>query len=341
MSHHNTLKRRDFLRIIGAGSVAGIAALALGRDDRPATAPEVVTETRLLMGTVVNLTLITPDRRAGQAAIAVCMNQMAGLEAVMSRYQSGSQLSRLNRDGKLNAASPHLMRVLREAQRIAALTNGAFDVTVKPLVDLYQHSLDEGHGLPEADHVVETLARVGYQHLELGEDSVTLARAGMAVTLDGIAKGYIVDQGIDILHEAGFENVLVEAGGDLSAAGSKAGRAPWRIAIQPPRDNAARVMQTFTVTNQAAATSGDYMQPYTDTLAAHHILDPRTGYSVPELASATVIAASGMEADALATALMVMGPERGLALIETLSACEAYLIAKDARIWRSAGFKTT
>lgn len=341
MSHHNTLKRRDFLRIIGAGSVAGIAALALGRDDRSAAAPEVVTETRLLMGTVVNMTLITPDRRAGQAAITACMNQMAGLEAVMSRYQSGSQLSRLNREGTLHAASPHLMRVLREAQRIAALTNGAFDVTVKPLVDLYQHSLDDGHGLPEADRVAAALARVGYRHLELGEDSVTLARAGMAVTLDGIAKGYIVDQGIGILHEAGFENVLVEAGGDLSASGSKAGRAPWRIGIQPPRDHAAPVMQTFTVTNQAAATSGDYMQSYTDTLAAHHILDPRTGYSAPELASATVIAANGMEADALATALMVMGPERGLALVETLSACEAYLIAKDARIWRSSGFVAT
>lgn len=338
MKQRQAIKRRDFLRIIGAGSVAGLAALALGRDDRSAASPETVTETRLLMGTVVNLTLVTSDRRAGQAAIDACLNQMSGLEAVLSRYQPGSQLSRLNRDGSLAGASPHLVRVLREAQRIAALTDGAFDVTVKPLVDLYQSSRDAGQGLPSAESVASTLERVGYQRLDIGDDAISFTQAGMAITLDGIAKGYIVDEGIATLRQFGFGNVLVEAGGDLSASGTKAQDAPWRIGIRSPREGEGRLLHTFNIADQAAATSGDYMQPYTDDLAAHHILDPRTGFSAPELASATVVASSGMEADALATALMVMGAERGLALVETIPACEAYVVTKNLRVLQSSGF---
>jgi FAD:protein FMN transferase len=338
MNQRTTLKRRDFLRIVGAGGVAGLAALTLGRTDRRATASETVTDTRLLMGTVVNLTLITPDRRAGQAAIEACLNQMATLEAVLSRHQPTSQLSRLNRDGSLAAADVHLIHVLREAQRIAALTEGAFDVTVKPLVDLYEDSLNTDRGLPSAQRVASTLKRVGYQHLQIGSDTVAFTQANMSVTLDGIAKGYIVDEGTNILRQYGFDNILVEAGGDLAASGAKAQGLPWRIGIQSPRDEGASLLNKFTLTNQAAATSGDYMQPYSANLAAYHILDPRTGYSAPELSSATVIAPSGMEADALATALMVLGSARGLDLVETLPTCEAYLVTKDMTIWHSTGF---
>jgi thiamine biosynthesis lipoprotein len=341
MQQQRGIKRRDFLRIVGASSVAGLGALILGRDDNRANTPEIVTETRLLMGTVVNLTLVTSDRNAGQTAIDACLTQMSSLETVLSRHQPDSQLSRLNRDGFLALADPHLVHVLREAQHIAALTDGAFDVTVKPLVDLYQNSLNAGNGLPQIESLASTLGHVGYHHLEIGDNTVSFTQAGMSVTLDGIAKGYIVDEGVSILRQSGFDNVLVEAGGDLSASGTKAQGSPWRIGIQSPRNDGARLLNKFTITNQAAATSGDYMQPYTDNLTLHHILDPKTGFSAPQLASATVIAPSGMEADALATALMVMEPGRGLALIESLAACEAYLITKDLTIWHSSGFVTT
>lgn len=341
MQQQRGIKRRDFLRIVGASSVAGLGALILGRNDNRANTPEIVTETRLLMGTVVNLTLVTTDRNVGQTAIDACLSRMAGLEAVLSRHQPDSQLSRLNRDGFLAPAAPQLVHVLRESQRIAALTDGAFDVTVKPLVDLYQNSLNAGNGLPQTESVASTLEYVGYHQLEIGNNTISFTQTGMSITLDGIAKGYIVDEGVSILRQSGFDNVLVEAGGDLSASGAKAQEAPWRIGIQSPRDDGARLLNKFTITNQAAATSGDYMQPYSDNLAQHHILDPRTGFSAPQLASTTVIAPSGMEADALATALMVMGPERGLALIESLTACEAYLVAKDLTIWHSSGFVTT
>ncbi len=336
MAQRNMIGRRDFLRIVGVAGVGGLAAFALGREQTAQAV--VVNEMRLLMGTVVNLALVTPDRAAGRAAIATCLDRMAGLEAIMSRHRDDSQLARLNRAGRLDAPSPHLVHVLREAQRIAALTEGAFDVTVKPLVDLYEQHRASGAGLPPAHAVEAVLERVGYGKLAVDDDRLAFARPGMALTLDGIAKGYIVDQGLATLRQRGFEHLLVEAGGDLAAAGTKPQRVPWQIGIRAPRGDEATPLHVFTITDRAVATSGDYMQPYSDDLSAHHILDPRAGRSASELASATLVAANGMQADALATAVMVLGPERGLDLVERLPACEAYLVAKDARIWQSSGF---
>jgi thiamine biosynthesis lipoprotein len=334
------LKRRGFLRIVGVGSVAGLAAYASNRDNQRARFPDDlrVSETRLLMGTVVNLTLITHDQQFGREAIRACLNHMASLERVLSRHRQDSQLSQLNRDGHLEHASVNLVRVLREAVRISALTEGAFDVTVKPLVDLYQTSFETTHSLPSPARVAATLEKIGSQHLAIQGSGVFFTRSEMAITLDGIAKGYIVDEGVLVLQRHGFQNTLVEAGGDLSASGVKEHHHPWRIGIQSPRQNSDQLLHSFSITNQAAATSGDYIQAYTDDFTAHHIVDPRTGVSAPELASVTVIASSAMQADALATAVMVMGPERGLALINNIPLCEAYLVAKDSSVRPSSGF---
>lgn len=337
MKQQQGINRRDFLRIVGASSVAGLAAVVVGRNDKRASEPETVSETRLLMGTVVNLTLVTADQKAGEKAIQACFDQMAQLETIMSRHQPDSQLSRLNRDGYLAQADPSLVRVLEEAFTISDLTGGAFDVTIKPLVDLYESFQKAGRGLPDDKLIDQTRERVGYQQVTRGSAEVAFSKPGMALTLDGIAKGYIVDEGISILRQYGFENILVEAGGDLSASGAKPGNTPWKIGIQWPRQDSQRRLNAFQVSNQAVATSGDYMQAYSDDLTAHHILDPRTGHSAPDLASATIVTASGMVADALATAVMVLGPDEGLALIESVDACEGVLVTKDLQVLRSSG----
>lgn len=335
MAQQKRIGRRDFLRIVGVSGVAGLAAFMLDRE-APAQA-EMVSETRLLMGTVVNLTLVTSDRDAGRAAITACLDQMAGLEAIMSRYQPDSQLSHLNRTGQLDQPSAHLVRVLHEAQRISTLTGGAFDVTVKPLVDLcYQRQKD--NALPRADAVEAALAHVDYRKLSVDDRRVAFAQPGMAITLDGIAKGYIVDQGLAVLRQHGFSNVLVEAGGDLASSGSKPQQTPWSIGIRSPRGADTTMLTTFTVNDQAVATSGDYMQSFTGDLRLHHILDPRAGISAPELASATIAATNALAADALATAVMVLGLSDGLSLIEGLPDCEACLVTKDAQMQLSSGF---
>jgi len=334
-----TFRRREFLRIIGVSGVAGLAALKFGLDRGDHV--DTVTETRLLMGTVVNLTLVTSDRQAARQAINACLDHMTALETILNRYRADSQLTRLNRDGNLEPASSHLVFLLREAVRLSSLTGGAFDVTVKPVADLYEASRESGGELPGPEAVAMALARVGFHYLDVRDDAVSFAQPGMAITLDGIAKGYIVDEGVTVLKQYGFNDILVEAGGDLSASGTRSPDSPWRIGVQPPRTDSGALLATFNIHNQAAATSGDYMQAYTDDFRVHHILDPRTGYPAPELASATVVAPTGLLADALATAMMVMGPEKGLALVETMPQCETYLVAKDLSVWRSSGFVST
>ena len=161
----------------------------------------------------------------------------------------------------------------------------------------------------------------------------------MAITLDGIAKGYIVDQGVAVLSGLGFENVVVEAGGDLMASGLKDGTVPWRIGLRSPRKEQPGFMVKVDVLNKAVATSGDYQQYYTPDLNHHHIIDPRSGYSVPQLASATIVAPTCMQADALATSLMVLDIQEGLSLIESLDKIEAYLVSKELKVFPTQGFQ--
>lgn len=330
-----TLGRREFLRIVGVSGIAGLTALKLGWKHIAENAT-TVSETRLLMGTVVNLTMIANDAQTGKAAINACLGHMGSLESVFSRYRPDSELSKLNREGDLKQASPHLITVLQQAAHISSQTGGAFDVTVKPAIDLYQDNQKAGRGLPTAAEINSALLRVGYRHLNINGADVSFDQPGMGLTLDGIAKGYIIDQGVMVLRQHGFVNVLVEAGGDLSAAGTKPGASPWQIGIQSPRDG--QLLQRFKVNNQAVATSGDYMQSFTPDFTHHHILDPRTGYSAPELASVTLIAPTAMLADALATAVMVMGADGGLALIESMSGCEMVALTKTLDVLRSSGW---
>jgi len=330
-----SVSRRQFLQIVGVGGVAGMAALKLGLGATAAS--ETVTETRLLMGTVVNLTLISADRATARAAITACFEHMSRLELVMSRHQADSQLSQLNQDGYLDTPDSHLVDLLRLALEMSVVTHGAFDVTIKPLVDLYQQRQQTGM-LPDSDSLSVALERVNYHWVVLNDDHIAFERPGMGITLDGIAKGYIVDRGMDILREYGFLDVLVEAGGDLLAFGAQQSMQPWQIGIQSPRRGGARILRAFGVKDRAVATSGDYFQPYTPDYQEHHILDPRSGHSAPDIASATVVADSCTQADVLATALMVMDLPRGMVLAEELPGVEALVIAKSGSVYQTDGF---
>ena len=326
-----SLSRRQFMQIVAVGGLAGLTAKfsldSLSKES-------IVSETRLLMGTVVNLKVITADPKLAQTAIRACLDRMAGLETVLSRFIADSQLTQLNRTGYLVDADPALLTVVRESLKFSQLSGGAFDITVKPLVDLYQQTKSEGIGLPSEIQVAAALKKVGYDRLQISGQDLLFSNPGMGITVDGIAKGYIVDQGVAALREYGFGNVMVEAAGDLLAAGQKSAQ-PWNIGIQSPREPDQYLSQ-IDVSNKAVATSGDYMQPFTVDLSQHHILDPRSGYSAPELASATVIAPSAMQADALATAVMVLGPVAGQAFMRHFPTSESIMVSKDLEIVQTA-----
>jgi thiamine biosynthesis lipoprotein len=324
--------RRAVLRIIAVGGAAG-AAWKLGWFDRfhlPA-----VKRSRMLMGTTVNLTVLG-DRDEAEAAAEATLERMAALEALLSRHRDDSELSRLNATGRLDVASEALLDVLRLAERVSRLGDGAFDISIQPVLDLY----DRRRPLPVPEAIEEALALVDYRAVRIVGEAVTLDRPGMRLTLDGVGKGYIVDRGLDVLKERGFDDVFVEAGGDLVAGGSREGGEPWRVGIRHPREGLS-LQARFEARNVAVATSGDYMQPYTDDYAQHHIVDPRNGRSSPELASSTVIAPNAATADALATLTLALDARAGRALLESLPGCEGYFVSKRLEVTRTSGFVTS
>jgi len=330
------LNRRQVLRIVAVGGAIGVAwKLGLPR----AASAQPVTESRTLMGTTVNLTVIGPDRDASRAAVRDTLARMAALESRLTHYRDDSEVGRLNGTGALPDAGDDLLALLRLGRDLHDRSEGAFDVTVQPLLDLYRDHLAEHHTLPPAEAVAERRALVDARAIRVDGRAVRFDRPGMSITLDGIGKGYIVDRAIDELRAHGFKDVMVEAGGDLVAAGNRDHDRPWRLGIRRPRPGMKRMLR-IAASDLAIATSGDYMQPFTSDFSVHHILDPRTGVSAPELASSTIVAPNAALADGLATTTMVLGARLGRALIEEMDGCEACFIGKDLAVTRTTGFRT-
>jgi thiamine biosynthesis lipoprotein len=329
------VSRRGFLQIVAVAG-AGAACWKLGLFGSGKSI-QMVRKSQPIMGTVLNLTVYGPDRDTCEEALHQTFAAMKGLEEKLSRHMTTSELSRLNRTGFLANPGEDLVEVLALAQDLSRKTSGAFDVTVLPLVLLHEQIQGKNdHPDPQSHSTVHQL--VGYERLQIDSGTIRLGQAGMGVSLDGIGKGYIVDKGVAALKSLGFSNVYVEAGGDLMVSGQKENRVPWRIGIRNPRPQQQQKQVTIAVSDKAVATSGDYMQPYTPDMQHHHIIDPRSGFSPPELASCTVTAPNVALADGLATATMVLGKNDALDLIESIEGCEAYMVGKDLQEYNTTGF---
>lgn len=318
------VSRRDFLKIVAIGAISGVA-LKYGAGE--SAAPQIFNEMRMLMGTVINLEIVGSTRQAANDAAAACFNRMAELETVLSHHQENSQVTRLNRMGFIKDAHPALLVLMTRSRQLSELTSGAFDISVKPLLDLFQSSRE----LPNVRQIEQARQLVSYKNIAVSDTEISFQQNGMSITLDGIAKGFIVDEGVAVLKQSGFENVMVEAGGDLMGLGSNDLDKPWKIGLQLPRAEMSGVTHTFNVQNQAIATSGDYMQAFTADFLHHHIIDPRSGYSPREFASTSVIAPNAALADGLATAAMVLG-RSAFDVFKPLSNCALYAITKDLKI---------
>lgn len=324
--------RRRFLQIV---AVAGTAAAAYRFGLRPEPRSlRVARESRLMMGTQINLVVYGQDQEQCDEALRATFARMNHLDRMLSRHKPDSELSRLNSRGYLEEASAELLELVSMADSISARTEGAFDITVLPLLGLYEKDT-----LPAQKDLQQVLDLVGYTKLQRHGRKLSFTSKGMGITVDGIGKGYVVDQGVTTLRDKGFDSVYVEAGGDLMVSGMKPADRPWRIGIRNPRPQDSEDFIAIELTNKAVATSGDYMQAYTDDLTHHHIIDPRTGISPPELSSATVVAPTVALADGLATAAMVLGPEHSLAMLEASEGCEGLFIGKDLTYYRTSGFQ--
>jgi len=291
-------------------------------------------ETREEMGTLVSITLVEERGLSASAALEAAFAEFERIDRLMSTYRPESELSVLNRDGSIEAGED-LLAVLNHALEFHRRSAGAFDVTVQPLLELYRSSYEDRGGPPFPAEIRRARALIDASRIGIEGRRVSLP-PGVRVTLDGIAKGYAIDRAIEVLAAMGVRQALVDAGGDVRALGRKGG-APWRVALQNPRD-ARDHLVVIPLDERAVATSGDYRRYFDRDRRVHHILDPRSGESARALISVTVTAATALGADALATAVFVLGVEEGLALVEESAGVEAFLVTEEGEIVTSSGW---
>lgn len=323
MSNGNTLSRRHFLQITAVAGTVFVGGRWLTRLSQPSRA---LSRTRLLMGTLINLTVFSENEAQAEQAITATFAEMERLIALFNWRQPDSPLAQLNQTGTLGQPPAELVDLLQQANSISELSGGAFDVTVLPLLT----AVRQGTNLMAAHALVD------YHQLHISSSEIRLGK-GRQITLDGIAKGRVVDGATAVLQAHGFENILVEAGGDLVAQGMRSEGQPWRVGITNPRQTN-EALRVLSLSGQAAATSGDYQHSFTQDFSSHHIIDPRTGASPSELASVTVLAPTAAAADALSTAVMVLGSKAGLALVNQLPDVAALLVTKEMNVIHSVNF---
>jgi FAD:protein FMN transferase len=270
--------------------------------------------------------------------------RLDAVSASMSTYRPGSELSRFNDQHKAGAPftpSKDFLAVMRVAAKIYTATSGAWDGTLDPLITLWGFGRDngrdpqEGHHVPPTAEIEALLPRVGFDHITITSQGRLIKKDGL-LTLDlaSIAKGYGVDAIARLLARQGYSDYMVEVGGEIFAAGHRLDGKPWRVGVNRPDRKAgfSEVYKVVDLSDKGFATSGDYRN-YFEAGGRYysHILDPHTGYPITNgVVSASVMADTCTLADGLATALMVMGPDAGLALVETLPHVEALIIVRQA-----------
>jgi len=286
------------------------------------------------MGVPWKLILYADDEQSAKAAADAAFAKVAALNTILSDYDPASELSRLSDtagSGKWVPVSGDLWLVLCRAQELAAESEGAFDVTVGPLVRLWRRSRRQKE-LPSPERLAEALAAVGYKHLEVDPTKpvVRLAKSGMRLDLGGIAMGYAADEALEVLRSHGVSRAMIDASGDILLGDAPPGKEGWRIAVDPAADDDTP-LGFVTLTNAAVTTSGDTFQ-FVEIGGKRysHIVDPKTGLGLTDHSSVVVVAQDCITADSLDTAALVMGPEAALKLIEATHGAAAVILRTSA-----------
>ena len=297
--------RRRFVAIAAAAAGLPFAALRAG-----AETAHLHRWSGIALGAAAEIVLYDPDATRARRLIARCVEEIDRLEDVFSLYRPESAIRRLNRDGRLTAPPLELVALLAEARSYSERTEGIFDVTVQPLWRLYAaHFARPGadpRGPAEAEHA-RPQSLVDHRAVEVEPAAVRFARPGMAVTLNGIAQGYITDRVATLLQDAGMGDVLLDIG-EVRALGRHSDGRPWRVGIRRAAEPEI-VARTVTLTDRAVATSAGIASVFEPSGRHHHLFDPATGRPAQAAGQVSVIAPRATMADALSTALAVSRPE--------------------------------
>lgn len=326
------LSRRRMITVLAGASAAPMVPKLVG-----AEVPGRWVWRGTALGASAMLILEHPDRRAAEVAISACLEEIERLEAEFSLHRPGSALSRLNEGGWLAWPSLDMLALLETASAMSAASGGAFDITVQPLWRLYaRHFAGNSRATvgPPDGAIARALERVDYHQLSLAPDRITMS-AGMSVTMNGIAQGYITDRVAALLRTRGWESVMIDLG-EIHALGTRADGRPWTVGIDQPavlRD----ALPVLNIQDRAVATSSAAGTTFDETGRYHHLFDPRTGRSAHSCAQVTVVADRATLADGLSTALFIAEPEERGAILRLFPRAECLIVERDGRLTRLVG----
>jgi thiamine biosynthesis lipoprotein len=334
----NKNNRRIVAVVVGIFLIAGLYFFAANvrKTGGPKAPVDIDSGYRLVMGTIARIVAVAADSTTAKKAIEAALRQLYSIEDLCSIYKPDSEISRINRSAAKEPVrvSRPTFEVLQKAIEFSEISEGAFDITVGVLSELW-HLASEANSVPADVELTEARCKVGYEKLILDADNMTVRFAvdGMKLDAGGIAKGYAIDKAVEAMQNAGAVGGMVDVGGDIRVFGAPPqGKSEWLIGLQDPAEtetvvNIGRYLLVLNLTDSAVATSGDYRRfALIDNKKYSHIIDTKTGYGSSKLASVTVIAPNAADADAIATAVSVMGQQKGLALIESIPHTEAILI---------------
>ncbi|NLV23501.1 MAG: FAD:protein FMN transferase [Deltaproteobacteria bacterium] len=315
--------------------VLALVAVIFGLRQWGSAPPEEIRKSRILMDTVVEITVFGSPSLPLQESVDAAFKEMERIEALTSFFEEKSDLSRLRGDAGFEV-SPETAAIITTGLEIAAASGGAFDMTLGRLKNIWQIEGDQPR-LPQPEEIQEALSGSGFGALVLEGRRLVRRAPETRIDLGGIAKGYAIDCAIAVLKKAGIEHAAVNAGGDIRMLGDRRGQ-PWRIAIQHPRQPN-RYLGRLLVRDVAVVTSGDYERFFEkDGIRYHHLFDPRTGYPATASQSVTVLADKAVLADALATAVFVLGPKEGIALLDKFPGTEGMIVGADGTPVYTPGF---
>ena len=298
----NNKTRRRFLKIIGLASIGAISGTALVKLTKTDILQKVTWQ-GIALGSPAEITIYHPNQKEAEDILSESHKKLVQLENLFSLYKEDSQLSMLNKNGYVENPHPDMLALLNLSKKYAEMTDGAFDVTVQPLWNLYNEAFIKTNKPPLESEIEKTLSLVDWRSISVSKNLINYEKKGMSSTLNGIAQGYITDKISEHLINSGINNTLVQLG-EYRGIGDHPDGRPWRLLLSNPEHTDS--IGEIEFTNAAVATSAGLGTPFDLTGKHHHIFDPKNGYNANNYLQVSVTSKTAAEADALATAFLIL-----------------------------------